>query len=658
MIVDSLRNNVPISDADLMKEFHNNLYSLQHSGDSYWRRYEVVESYNMDAGDQWDDRSLKTLKQEGRPVISFNRIHPLINQALGYMVQHKCEARYFPTSDDDNDYVDKLNLLASWAREQGDFDQAESHALRDMLVCGVGVTKEYVDYDLNSDGIIQKKRKFPLHLAWDTAAKEINIRDARWVCCVEYINKKYLAERFPKFEEKLLESALREEGVASKNIEFLSYDFGFIKGGSINGDTKDAVLVYDYQWSQYDTIYRLDNIFYANPEIYGLLRDYIGNFLKIPINDPVWELDEKIFVTLSSILKELEIPFNYSQTSKKRVYQAFIANGVILEKRIHSRPDGFSYNFLTAHFDEGKQCWYGITRLLKDPQRVANSAFLKMYEAVHAIPKGGVIIEEGAVDDPVEFERTYLHRDSVSWVKDGRLGSLRDKVLPGMPTGFETPLQLAIDAFREVSGISLELSGQSNSDIAGILAQQRSEQSVVAIATFFESYKYYQKECARSLVHWLRELAENVDGRLVRIIGEDGQRFERLNRQIFKLQYDVDIEDTPLSTARKAENFKIMAQLFQSGLIPPELTSSYLMMLLEQSQLPQSTVSSLKDNLVTSPEQSNEQSRMKELHLQKMILENERLLYENQKILAEIKEKQSVAIENQAQAMKIITTLR
>src|SRR3990167_11232961 len=70
----------------------------EHTSD--WRK-EAKEDYDFVAGEQWDEKDVNALKAASRPVITFNRIDPLIRSVAGEQINNAQEVRYLPREQGD-----------------------------------------------------------------------------------------------------------------------------------------------------------------------------------------------------------------------------------------------------------------------------------------------------------------------------------------------------------------------------------------------------------------------------------------------------------------------------------------------------------------------------------------------------------------------------
>jgi len=173
--------------------------------------------------------------------------------------------------------------------------------------------------------------------------------------------------------------------------------------------------------------------------------------------------------------------------------------------------------------------------------------------------------EESAVEDPARFEQQWATTKAAIQVNDGALagGRIQPKAQASLPNGYENIYMISSDSMGEVTGINKEFLGNAqNTQVSALLESQRINQVVSTLACYFDSITLAQKESARLLITFIKILAENSEGRLVKILGEDGAiRFDTISSERLAEEYDVDIGEAPTTATQKQETTKIMIDL-------------------------------------------------------------------------------------------------
>jgi hypothetical protein len=188
-------------------------------------------------------------------------------------------------------------------------------------------------------------------------------------------------------------------------------------------------------------------------------------------------------------------------------------------------------------------------------------------------------------------------------VADGALsgGKIQPKAQAALPTGYENIHAIADAAMTEVSGISREYLGTAqNKQVSALLESQRINQVLSTLAIYFDAITLYQIEHARLMLSYLRVLAQNSAGRLIRIMGEDGAAaYRRIGEDIMNQEYDVVVGEAPTTPAQKEQTTNILVQMAQQ-LLPTgtniyPLVATYL-------PIPQEDKAKLVKALTPSPE--------------------------------------------------------
>ena len=86
--------------------------------------------------------------------------------------------------------------------------------------------------------------------------------------------------------------------------------------------------------------------------------------------------------------------------------QAFLGrDGILLENQ--PCKDGCTFKAMTGNYDRKERRFYGLLRVMMDPQKYANKWLSQTLHIINANAKGGVMYEEGAVLDANAFEEGW-----------------------------------------------------------------------------------------------------------------------------------------------------------------------------------------------------------------------------------------------------------
>ena len=198
-----------------------------------------------------------------------------------------------------------------------------------------------------------------------------------------------------------------------------------------------------------------------------------------------------------------------------------------------------------------------------EPQKYFNKTLTELMFTIAANSKGGVYVEEDAVEDIADFETKYAKTDGVIKVASGALaaGKIQDKARPAVPTGLENIITLS-EQNISANGVDPAFLGDiGKEDQSGILFKRRIRQVISKFARYFDSIELYQKEDARLCGDLIPVWVQNNQGNMVRITGPDGaEDFIRLSEDMLAPEYDVTIQEAAMSADQKQETAILLSQ--------------------------------------------------------------------------------------------------
>lgn len=547
---------------------------------SKWRE-NAEECDNFYHGHQWDDEDLMLMKAQRRPHLTFNRIKPFINAVIGFEIQNRQKCVFIPRHPDLTPLAAATELASDatdWALEGCNGHDERSFAFLDLLNRGMGWTEKRIDLEAEEDGKFISERVDGFEMYWDQTSRKRNLEDASWVCRRRWLRLDDVEAMWPDKKDEITANAdeawdtdaLDMPTRVERKVPELYTPNGqrYVPGMPAMRE-EGYVLISDFQWKERETFYK--------------------------ITDP---LTQGKMITLSK--REYETlqrraPNSFEVVSKQPrwVYKrAFVCGDVVLEMNDAPIP-AFSYQCMAYLWDTKEKYWYGLTKVLIDPQKGANKWFSQSLHIFNTSPKGTVFIESSAIVNPAKMADQLASPNPIIQVRDGAISGGRIKIeAPGGLSPATTELiQYSISAFKDVSGINVELLGQSEGNQPGVTMRQRQTQGVSILALAFQAHSRFRIEEAKQTLIWLRD--HLADGRWIRLGGAYNSKAVQLVKDPLFVPYDVIIDDNPNNPNTKMEVWELMQPiipvLVRNGLFLPEL--------LDYAPLPASIVAALKDSM-------------------------------------------------------------
>lgn len=555
------------------------------SGQTKWRK-DAQECYAFVAGDQWDPSVKAQLIEEMRPPVTFNRIGPMVDSVAGSEVNNRQQVQYIPRTIGDKALNEVLTGAADYVRDNCDADDEESDSFVDTNICGLGGTETRLDYEEDPEGQILIERRDPLAVRWDPGAKKRNLMDRRWHQYDAYLSRDEVLAKWPDAELSGATSGI--DNTESTQPHDDSRAAWYENDASSDATRAGKLLVIHHQWYEVEPFYQ---VLLSESEITDMSAGEFGKLSK----------RIKAFNSAEGLPPGMAVPMpEYAKKTRRKYMQAFVCGATVLQEG-PVPCNRFTFHFITGKRDRNANTWYGIVKPMLDPQRWANKFLSQTIHIINTNAKGGLVMEEDAVDNVAKFKADWSKADGVSIVNSGAISGnkIQPKVPPVIPPQMGDLLQFSISSMRDVTGINLELLGMADRQQAGVLEAQRKQAAMTVLASLFDGLRRYRKEQGRTLAAFITEYLS--DGRLVRIVGGDGtERYVPLVRDKQALKYDVVVDEAPTSVNQKERTFALLMQMLpnlaQMGLpFAPEL--------LEYSPLPAAMVEKWKEFIANQPQQ-------------------------------------------------------
>lgn len=594
-----------MSKEDLAKEIYAR-YKKAKDAQSEWREA-AKEDYNFVAGHQWDEGDISKLSNEGRPIITFNRCNTILSAIIGMEANQRQETTFSPRERSDTAAADSIDEITDWAREYAEIGSEEAQAFEDMLTCGMGWTYSCIDYDMDLDGKILQERIAPVEMFYDPSAGKRNLSDARWLGRGRRMSREEITETWPDAEVK------GDSAEGLDDPQFLTWNnpADRYKNDDPTGQPdKSGYTVLHFQWFEANPIYRVQD----------------------PMSGKIIEITPEEYNSAKEML--MQAGAKVVKQQKRVFYQAFVGGGILLEKSECPSEHGFTYRAMTGKKDHVHGSFYGIVRLMKDPQKWANKFFSQILDIINSNAKGGIIAEDGAFTDQRKAEEDWAKSDSIIYVRAGAIaaGKIQNKPIAPYPQGIDRLMTFAIDSIYQVTGVNLEMLGLADREQANALEDNRKRSGYTILAPYFDSLRNYRKGSGLLLLEMIQKYVP--EERMAEVLAQEYHPYIPRIKQMDLKSINVVVTESPQSDNNKMITWMILNQLIPVLLkmnipIPPEV--------LEYSPLPAPLVEKWKQLL-----SGQQEDPMKKVQQQMGMQQSQ----------ADIKETETKAQLNQAKAMQ------
>lgn len=591
---------------------------------SNWRKG-ARNAFGFIAGEQLSDEDKQLLDAQKRPHIVFNRVLTILKAVAGMQINGRNEIQFLPRNTEDTEVNEVLTAASKFMADGCDADDEESAAFNDCAVCGIGVTESRFTYDDDPAGMYVEDTFEPMEFYWDRTARKKNLRDARRMARVRRMPLGDAMQLFPGKTRLQLDASWAVGSAEDGNPK--SIEDKRVRDGNDSyeeHDDKNEVTLVCIEWWEREPYWRV-----ADEQTQSIV-----------------DMTEQDHARLQTRMKAMgerlgvPVPIHSVRLSRKRYYRAWLGAEYLGGG---DAPCGnrFSWAVVTGEYDKKKRMFFGLERVMRDPQMWANKFMSQIMQIMNSTAKGGILAETDAFDDEEEAEETFAQPEAITWVASGALSGQRPKIMPkpgqGDASAYVNLLQFAVSSIKDVTGINLELLGQQDQNQPGILEHMRKQAGMTVLATLFDSLRSYLRFIGQKRLHYIQ--TRMSDGRLIRVVGQDYVKSVRLAKDKTTGDYDVIVDDAPTSPNQKEANWAIIQPMLAAFKDQLMSNPDVLVMVLRYSPLPAPLVDAIAKVITQStndPQKQAEAQQMKELTIQHLV--------------ADINKLQSIAEMNNAKA--------
>lgn len=574
--------------------------------DPWWK--EVKGYYDLYAGRQWPEEDRQILESQLRPVVTFNRIGPVIDSYIGLEMNDRKQVQYYPRTMGDAKINELYTSAAMYVRERTDAEDEESDAFLDLGIAGMGWTDTHLIQDEDSQGRLDIRidRIDPTEMAWDPNSKKRNLADARYLVRFRDIPLTEAEAMFPGFEAAELNASWASNTDSQELYDQPQKYLFNMDEATPESRSRQKVTIVELQWWEKRTYWKV-----LDPTT-GEIKQF---------DDASYRVASKRWAELSKQMQQITgqaLPPIQAAPYKRKIYRRAFLGNQILKIAPLPCPYSFSWNCMTGKRDRNKRYWIGLVRAMKDPQEWANKWLSQILHIINSNAKGGLMAPKNAFEDWRKVEANWARPDFIAWTKDASAqASIKQREQVQFPQGLYQLLDFAVSSIRDVNGFNLELLGMADRDQPASLEYQRRQSGMTVLAQFFNALRQYRKRQGRSMLYMIQKWLG--DGRLIRITLDNGdEQYIPLLQQADEevIEYDVVVDEVASSPNQKEMVWSMLVQMMpflQQAQMPGQVWAD----LIRYSPLPDSLAQKIGSALNVPPDQAAIafESTMKQLTL-------------------------------------------
>lgn len=557
-----------------------------------------LEDYRFYAGKQDSDEGIRMLELKRRPTTVHNEIKPKIDMLCGLAAQSKHDPKAVPVGYEDSAMAELVTSTLKHYRKKIRATRKELECFEHMIKGGRSLLFFYVDKSNPFKPEVCCKRFNGRNFYVDPQSVEYDMSDARFIFLETWKDEEELKSKWPDFDIKGYQNYCRTADMPT-----------------FFNEARDLYRIVECWYPQLE-----DVVWFTNP-----------------LNGQLESLSPKEFRQFAKMLNEglpvgpngeiQKIPTPEMVLSKKQVwYYRILAGDLIIEEdKSPYKYEGFPGVLYGAYRDEDTNCWFGVIKMMKDPQRAINAMKRQLSHLLQTLPKGILVHEAGAILNIEEFEKNGSNPEFHLELSANGMNRYKFEQQPQISPIYSNFSAECSQSMKDSSGIQNEMMGQETSSrTPGVTVRNRQETGLAVLFTLFDNFK--ESRILGDKIHLKMIQQYATDGELIRINGANGAQLIQINTQsnpelqgfndIRMLEYDIDISEVSETTTSRQLFAEILADFSRNnpGMIPADL-------MLEYSDAPFSAIMRVQQHMQAQQEaQQAEADRQYNLEVMKLQL--------------------------------------
>lgn len=607
------KNEDEITPAFIDKQLKRGLEKMK-----LWKK-EAKEDYEFALGEQWTEDEKETLKAQGRPANTYNKIEPLLDLVGGYERENSARIKISPEGGEDKTFSEVMDMALKQLDKWTKLNYRLDHVFDDGIACGKGWLEMAISYEediINGDLIFRQCT--PWQIIPDPDGKEYDQSDWGFIVKITKYSKNRLKFLYPKKETAI------DELTADTFNETLDFpevadddtndDYHNSKGmGTPGPESSDAednqkywlkeywhvkkAKVFYVFYAQENRLTRFDTKEEAETEAARIKKDAEDKFAHAKQGYDALMVNRSHPVMAQATGVDPNSPPPVApvyEAPSLRVIEAYVNQmwfaasvaGIMLVDDIKSPFEPYFHGFPLFNFyakyrpsiDKEELRIKGIVRNLKDPQRDINKSKSQFLHMINTTANSGWVGDDDALT-PGGWEDLKKIGSTPGIVIRKKTGSILTKIEPSTPPqGQLVRMETAFQDIKECSGINSDALAMQDKDTSGRAIALRIKQAVTILSPEFRNFRWTKEMIGTAIfsmvphIFTLQSLKKAVGQSYINANQLNDGTITAMLQQVADGKYDVEITEADNSATIRAELFDNLMSMAEKGMpIPPEV---------------------------------------------------------------------------------------
>jgi hypothetical protein len=562
-------------------------------------------------GQQISETDRQIMNEQGRPILTINKIAPLVRLVMGYYRNNKVDEKALPGHDGSGveETAQAITHLFKQISENSQQPYVDAEVFGEGISTGRAYWDTRLDFEENDFGECKVGNSDPFATLLDPDGTHYDVNKSNYIITQSWQSLEQIGAKFGPEAVKMAGTWLTGGGYSGMPQSFLSGDQDTTPWRSFGGETDlDAGYsqMLEYAANVVDPVKRAIRTIdfqYYQPVRRGYFVDMETGY-KHPIPDH-WG-DEKVqkakafwdfqFQSRGRV-SPLEIDYRPGQ---KLRWTVLVGDIMVFDK--WSIYETFTKTAYFPYFRRGKT--RGMIEDLLDPQDEVNKRRSAFVDILTRTANGGWMINEDGMDDE-EIERLEDFGAAPGFVGRwrGENHMKPDQINTNAPPrAMERAEQKGSEDLNDISGINRDALGAMDKVQSGRAIEAKQRQAVIALQVYMDNMSRSKELHARKKLEIIQ--SHYTEQRTVRILGENGNPVETIINQraagmiannVTMGRYQLVIDETPLAASFISAQFDDLLALVEKGILPKE---AIMDIAVDLSSLPQKEIIKQRVNAI------------------------------------------------------------